>query len=182
VALDPVTPVTRGAAAAELGFDQWVAERADALLRFGYVLTGDRNLAEDAVQDALTNACAKWHRVSAADDPEAYVRRMIVNAHVSWWRRFRRRESPVAEPDRDLPAVTGDGVADRADADAVWTLCATLPAKQRAAVVLRYYEGLSYAEIGDVLGCAEATARSRVHRALASLKQTLQATGGGDPA
>ncbi|MFC0628759.1 RNA polymerase sigma factor [Kribbella deserti] len=160
-------------------FETWVEANGDALLRFGYVLTGDRFLAEDAVQDALTTACAKWHKVSAADDPAAYVRRMIVNAHISWWRRFRRRESPEAEPSPAAQA-TGDGTADRAEADAIWALCATLPPKHRAAVVLRFYEELSYAEIGALLNCAEATARSNVHRALASLKTTLSTEGAGD--
>ena len=91
------------AAEAEAGaidFEVWVTEKADALLRFAYVLTGDVTLAEDAVQDALTTACARWARVSRADDPEAYVKRMVVNAHISWWRRFRRREAPTAEPVR----------------------------------------------------------------------------------
>lgn len=164
---------SREARAGDLEFETWVADRADALLRFGYVLTGDRTMAEDAVQDALTTACAKWPKIRAADDPDAYVRRMIVNAHISWWRRFRRRELPVPDP---MPGAlaSSDGSADRADAEAVWSLCATLPSKQRAAVVLRYYEGLSYAEIGEVLDCAEATARSRVHRALAELRQTLK--------
>ncbi|MEU8227426.1 SigE family RNA polymerase sigma factor [Kribbella sp. NPDC048915] len=155
-----------------LEFEAWVAEKADALLRFAYVLTGDRHLAEDAVQDALTTACARWGRVSRADDPEAYVKRMVVNAHISWWRRFRRREAPVDDPVRTARPV-GDGTADRAEAEAIWELCATLPDKQRAAVVLRFYEELSYAEIAQLLHCAEATARSHVHRALASLKTTL---------
>jgi DNA-directed RNA polymerase specialized sigma24 family protein len=81
-----------------LDFELWVTEKADALLRFAYVLTGDKSLAEDAVQDALTTACARWSRVSRADDPEAYVKRMVVNAHISWWRRFRRREAPTDDP------------------------------------------------------------------------------------
>jgi RNA polymerase sigma-70 factor (sigma-E family) len=163
-------------------FETWVLIHGDALLRFAYVLTGDANLAEDAVQDALTTACAKWSRIGAVDDPQAYVRRMIVNAHISWWRRFRRRESPSAEPigaNRAAPA-TSDGAAQRADADAVWALCATLPSKQRAAVVLRFYEDLSYAEIGRLLNCAEATARSSVHRALAALKVKLSKEGAED--
>lgn len=160
-------------------FESWVIATADALLRFAYVLTGDRSLAEDAVQDALTTACARWARVSRADDPEAYVKRMVVNAHISWWRRFRRREAPVPEPARTVPPAA-DGAAARADAEAVWTLCATLPDKQRAAVVLRFYEDLSYAEIGELLNCAEATARSHVHRALAALKTTLAKEGAED--
>ena len=163
----------------QLDFEVWVTEKADALLRFAYVLTGDANLAEDAVQDALTTACARWARVSRADDPEAYVKRMVVNAHISWWRRFRRREAPVPEPVRTANAVS-DGTAGRAESEAIWTLCATLPDKQRAAVVLRFYEELSYAEIAQLLHCAEATARSHVHRALAALKTTLSTEGAED--
>ncbi|TWD79472.1 RNA polymerase sigma-70 factor (sigma-E family) [Kribbella amoyensis] len=162
-----------------LDFEVFVAERADALLRFAYVLTGDSALAEDAVQDALTTACARWGRVSRADDPEAYVKRMVVNAHISWWRRFRRREAPAAEPTRVAQPVP-DGAAARADAEAVWELCKTLPDRQRAAVVLRFYEDLSYAEIAALLQCAEATARSHVHRALAVLKETLSREGADD--
>ena len=164
-----------------LDFEQWVTEKADALLRFAYVLTGDGNLAEDAVQDALTTACARWSRVSRADDPEAYVKRMVVNAHISWWRRFRRREAPAPDPVRSAPAAP-DGTAARAESDAVWALCSTLPDKQRAAVVLRFYEELSYAEIGVLLHCAEATARSHVHRALAALKTTLGSKEGAEDA
>jgi RNA polymerase sigma-70 factor (sigma-E family) len=170
---------TPQAEAGALDFERWVAERSDALLRFAYVLTGDANLAEDAVQDALTAACARWARVSRADNPEAYVKRMIVNAHISWWRRFRRREAPAAEPVRAMPAAP-DGSVDRAEAEAVWALCATLPDRQRAAVVLRFYEELPYAEIGVLLHCAEATARSSVHRALATLKVTLSKEGAED--
>ncbi|MFG1621031.1 SigE family RNA polymerase sigma factor [Kribbella sp. NPDC049227] len=160
-------------------FELWVSEKADALLRFAYVLTGDKALAEDAVQDALTTACARWSRVSRADDPEAYVKRMVVNAHISWWRRFRRREAPSPDPIRTAPSAS-DGATARAESDAVWALCATLPDKQRAAVVLRFYEELSYAEIGELLHCAEATARSHVHRALAALKTTLSKEGAED--
>src|SRR3954453_20454961 len=104
------------AAQAEAGpidFEAWGAERSNALLRFAYVLTGDASLAEDAVQDALTSACARWSRVSRADDPEAYVKRMVVNAHISWWRRFRRREAPAADPVRVVPP-SPDGSTARA--------------------------------------------------------------------
>jgi RNA polymerase sigma factor (sigma-70 family) len=96
----------------------------------------------------------------------------VVNAHISWWRKFRRREAPAADPVRTARAVS-DGTAARAESEAIWALCATLPDKQRAAVVLRFYEELSYAEIAQLLHCAEATARSHVHRALAALKTTL---------
>ena len=78
-------------------FDTWVAARGPGLLRLAYTLTGNRADAEDVVQEALARALPRWARISRVDDVDAYVRRMVVNAHTSWWRRWRRRESPVAE-------------------------------------------------------------------------------------
>ncbi|TDO58156.1 RNA polymerase sigma-70 factor (sigma-E family) [Kribbella sp. VKM Ac-2571] len=152
-------------------FDEWVAQRGAALLRFAYLLTRDHARAEEAVQDALIAAYSRWTRICRGQDPEAYVRRSIVNADISRWRRFLRRETPTADP------VQTSSRPDHADAqaeqDAVWTLCATLPAKQRAAVVLRYYEDLPDAEIAEILDCSPATVRSQIHRALASLRTTI---------
>jgi RNA polymerase sigma-70 factor (sigma-E family) len=151
-------------------FDEWVTARAPALLRFAYVVTGSQHAAEDAVQDALARACERWVRVGRTLDPDTYVRRMIVNAHISRWRRT-RRESPVeavlaADPQPDHSERLGTG-------DAVWAVCRDLPPRQRAAVVLRFYEDLDYAEIAGLLGCSEATVRSHVHRALAVLRARL---------
>lgn len=160
-------------------FDDWVAARVAALLRFGYLVTGSQHAAEDAVQTALVKACEKWARVSRTDDPDAYVRRMVVNAHVSAWRRTGRRESPVAEV-RDTESR--DPATEVTRDDAVWRMCTALPPQQRAAVVLRYYEDLEYAEIAAVLGVTEATARSHVHRALAALRDELGDDEGGDDA
>jgi len=154
----------------DLSFDAWVDARVPALLRFAYLVTGSQHAAEDAVQTALTRACEKWSRVRRTTDPDAYVRRMVVNAHVSAWRRSGRRELSVAEV-RDLEVSDhADGVA---TGDAVWRVCATLPPQQRAAVVLRYYEDLEYAEIAPVLGVTQATVRSHVHRALAAMRAEL---------
>ncbi|WP_240641425.1 SigE family RNA polymerase sigma factor [Nocardioides ferulae] len=157
-------------------FEEWATARAPALLRFGYLLTGSQHAAEDAVQTALTRACEKWGRVSRTADPDTYVRRMVVNAHVSAWRKAGRRELSVADV-RDVPpsALHGDPADRVATDDAVWRMCGGLPARPRAAVVLRYYEDLEYAEIGAVLGCSEATARSYVHRALTALRAQLRA-------
>ncbi|WP_344200049.1 SigE family RNA polymerase sigma factor [Kribbella karoonensis] len=162
-------------------FDEWVTQRGTALLRFAYLVTRDHSRAEEAVQDALISAYSRWSRICRAQDPEAYVRRSIVNADISRWRRFFRRETPTENP--GTPRTTRDRTAqdhaapDPADAqaehDAVWALCATLPAKQRAAVVLRYYEDLPDAEIAVILDCSPATVRSQIHRALASLRTTI---------
>lgn len=157
------------AASGDLSFDAWASARVAGLLRFAYLVTGSQHAAEDAVQEALTSACAKWSRVSRTRDPEAYVRRMIANAHVSGWRRT-RRESPVAEV-RDTTFADPAALVDTGDA--VWRVCESLPRQQRAAVVLRFYEDLDYAEIAEILGLAEATVRSHVHRALAALRTEL---------
>jgi RNA polymerase sigma-70 factor (sigma-E family) len=152
-------------------FDEWVTQRGAALLRFAYLVTRDHSRAEEAVQDALIAAYSRWTRICRVQDPEAYVRRSIVNADISRWRRFFRRETPTEN------TATAGSAPDPADAqaehDAVWALCATLPAKQRAAVVLRYYEDLPDADIAVILDCSPATVRSQIHRALASLRTTI---------
>jgi RNA polymerase sigma-70 factor (sigma-E family) len=154
-----------------LGFEAWVAARSPALTRFAYLVTGSREEAEDALQSALTSALARWGRVSRTHDPEAYVRRMIVNAHVSHWRSFGRRESPSDN------VLLGESHADHAstigESDRVWRLCATLPRRQRAAVVLRFYADLGYPQIAGLLGVSESTVRAHIHRALAALRETL---------
>lgn len=159
--------------ARELNYDEWVSARVPALIRFAYLVTGSQHAAEDAVQTALTSAYERWPRIQRADDPDAYVRRMVVNAHVSWWRRFGRRESAVPEV-RSL-SVAPDPATRVAAGDAVWRACAGLGRTQRAAIVLRFFEDLEYAEIARILGCAEATARSHVHRALAAMRTELEA-------
>lgn len=147
-------------------FEDYVAARGDALLRLAYVLTGNTADAQDVVQDALSRALPRWGRIVQADDVDAYVRRMVVNAHVSAWRRFRRRESPVEQ-------VRDTAVGPETDDGTLWQACTTLPRDQRVAVVLRFYEDLSYAEIARLTGCAEPTARSRVFRGLAALRDIL---------
>lgn len=156
----------------DVGFEEWVTARVPALLRFAYLVTGSRDAADDAVQSALTSACAHWARIQASDDAERYVRRMIANAHVTTWRRFLRRESPVAELRDQVDACKHDDLV--VEHDAVWRVCQSLPTRQRAAVILRFYEDLSYPEIAELLECAESTVRSQVHRALAALRVELE--------
>ncbi len=147
-------------------FDRFVADHNLALQHFAYLVIGNVEDAHDAVQDALLGAFRVWPRITADRDPGAYVRRSIVNANVSRWRK-RRRELVVEE-------VRG-GVVAGADqvVHSVYlrTLLERLPVRQRAAVVLRYFEDREFADIGEVLGCSAATARSLVHRALAQLRQ-----------
>jgi RNA polymerase sigma-70 factor (sigma-E family) len=156
-----------------VGFDDWVAARGPALLRLAHLLTGGSGEAEDVVQDALSRALPRWDRISRLDDPDAYVRRMVVNAHTSWWRRFRRREAPVADV-RPSAVVAGPEAAMPVDERArVWQACRALPEAQRTAVVLRFYEQLEYAEIAALTGVREGTVRSRVSRGLAVLRVEL---------
>lgn len=150
-------------------FDDWVAARGPALLRLAYVLTGSLADAEDVVQDALSRALPRWARICQADDVDAYVRRMVVNANVSRWRKFRRKEVPVAAP---TDAVAPVGVPTE-EQDRLWRACLGLPADQRTAVVLRFYEDLEYAEIAALTGVREGSVRSRVSRGIATLRLEL---------
>ncbi|GAA5148750.1 SigE family RNA polymerase sigma factor [Nocardioides marinquilinus] len=156
-------------------FESWAASRLASLTRFAYLVTGSQHAADDAVQTALASACARWGRVSRTDDPDVYVRRMVVNAHVSAWRRGARRETSVAEV--RLEGSGGDLAEGVARDDAVWRVCAALPPQQRAAVVLRFYEDLDYAEIARVLDVTEATVRSHVHRGLTAMRRALTDDG-----
>ncbi|MEZ5097335.1 MAG: SigE family RNA polymerase sigma factor [Nocardioides sp.] len=151
-------------------FEAWVAARGPGLLRLAFVLTGDPAEAEDVVQEALSRALPRWSRIAEMEFPEAYVRRMVVNAHTSRWRRFRRRETPVADP---MPVDTVARGADPDDRDRVWRACLALPESQQVAVVLRFFEDLTYAEIAQVTGAREGTVRVRVSRGLAALRREL---------
>jgi RNA polymerase sigma-70 factor (sigma-E family) len=151
-------------------FEIWVATAGPDLMRFAVAVTGNAHDAADAVQDAMVAIYPRWRRIVARGGPDAYVRRIIVNRQISWWRRIGRRESAIEPP--DLAATSTSNVADAMVAD---RLLHSLPVKQRAAVALRYLDDLSFAEIAEVLGCPESTARSHVHRALARLRTELEA-------
>ena len=151
-----------------VSFDEFVAARLPALLRYAVLLTGDRDLAQDLVQDVLVRAYGRWRRIAAADHPERYVHRMITNGYLSWRRRWSTRQVVLVDPpDRAAPA---EDPVDRAERDELWRRLAELPRQQRAVLVLRYYEGLSVAETADVLGCSTGAVRGYASRALATLR------------
>ena len=151
--------------------DQYVADRRAALFRFAVVLTGDPVLADEIVSDALAKAFEQWARVSAADNVHAYVRRMLVNEFLGWRRRSART---TVRPDvGDLVPPTADHADAHADQQQLVQELRLLPPKQRAAIVLRFYEGLSYREIAQLLGSGENAVRSNVFRALATLRIQL---------
>ena len=155
-------------------FDEWVAARGQSLLRLAYVLTGSQEAAEDAVQDALARALPRWSRISGLRDPDAHVRRLVVNAHISRWRRFGRWRTP-APALRDVVVTTGIAIEDH---DAVWQACRSLPVAQRTDIVLRFYEDLDCAEIAELTGAREGSVRSRVSRGVATLRAELGQSDG----
>lgn len=152
-----------------LGFEDYVAARGSSLVRFAALLTGDRHRAEDLVQEALARTYLRWDRIRRADNPDVYVRRLLVNASRSWWRRRANRELPV-ERTADRPAP-GDMGAESAERDLMRRLIARLPHRQRAVLVLRYYEDLDDVAISQVLDCNPVTVRTHAMRALRALRK-----------
>lgn len=155
-----------------LDFEEYVTARGPALVRLARGLLRDSHSAEDVVQDVLAKALVKWSMVERADDPDAYVRRMVVNACTSFFRRAARREH--AREHDDLPErSTADAAGDVVERDRVLALLRRLPPKQRAVLVLRHYEGLPDVEIAYLLGTTPVTVRSNAHRGLAALRTMI---------
>lgn len=153
-------------------FEGYVAARGQGLLRFGYLLTGDRHLSEDLVQEALARAHRRWGKISSLDHPDAYVRRIIVNDFLSWKRRRASRLTFMADlPERQSGgAQGGDHAVAHADRDAMWQLLAQLPKQQRAVLVLRYYEDWTDEQIAEQVHCSPVTVRAHASKALARLR------------
>jgi RNA polymerase sigma-70 factor (sigma-E family) len=149
-----------------MDFEEFVAARLPALLRFAFLLSGDRELARDLVQETLTRALVRWSRIEAADQPYAYVRTMLTNEFLALRRRKRLPTVPLTDE------LTQHRPADEHDPE-LWQQLAGLPRQQRAVLVLRYYEGLSDAEISDVLRCRQGTVRAYAARAFATLRVEL---------
>ncbi|HEX8002822.1 MAG TPA: SigE family RNA polymerase sigma factor [Mycobacteriales bacterium] len=148
-------------------FTAFVRARGAALARTAWFLAGDPHLAEDLVQTALAETYVRWPSVS---DPEAYARRALVSANAAWWRRRSAGEVPVrATPDAAGPDDTA-AVAERVRVVAALRL---LPAKQRAALVLRYYDDLSEADTARAMGCSAGSVKRHVWRGLARLRALL---------
>lgn len=154
-------------------FDEFVADRLDRLLRFATALTCDPHLAQDVVQDVLLRVQQRWARIGPLVARDAYVRRMIVNEYLSW--RRRRAARVVAATHTTLDAIgtpTADSAAAYAERDAMRSRISALPRKQRAALLLRYYEDRTFDEIAEILGCSAGTVRSHISRALGTLRAT----------
>jgi RNA polymerase sigma-70 factor (sigma-E family) len=149
-------------------FASFVVHAWGPYLRTARLLTGDPHRAEELLQDSLVTLYVHWHRVSRHGNPNAYLRRMLVNGNVSWWRRRRRERLVDAVPE---PAVTPVVLSDERD-ELRWALM-HLPWHQRAVVVLRHYEDLSETAVAAALGCSVGTVKSQHARALARLRELL---------
>jgi RNA polymerase sigma-70 factor (sigma-E family) len=152
----------------EDAFRRFVAERSLALLRTASLLVDDR--AEDLVQVALIKTYLAWHRIRDRGAVEGYVRRTMATTAISWWRGRRYRETTVGEPpERGQP----DPVEAQIDRDALWQHLRALPARQRAVLVLRFYEDLSEADVAATLGISRGSIKSHTARALATLRRRM---------
>lgn len=162
-------------------FREYVAARGPALLRMAYLLTGDRADAEDLLQAALAKTYAAWARINDRAALDGYVRRAMVNTQISWWRRRRRLEEYPTDRIPELPVQ--DPASAHDTRDALKRALSRLPARQRAALVLRFYEDLPEAEIAARLGISVGTVKSSVSRAVAKLRSDddLVADFGGRP-
>lgn len=158
-----------------------MAARSSALHRAAYLLTGNWATAEDLVQTALTKTYLAWKRIGEIESVEAYARRVLYTTNASWWRRRSSRERPtdvIPEPQQ----AHNDSSEESARRDVMWRYILTLPKRQRAVLVLRFYEDLSEADTADILGVSTGTVKSQSSRALGNLRRKLAADGLGSAA
>jgi RNA polymerase sigma-70 factor (sigma-E family) len=164
---------------AEEDFRAFVHGAYRRLLRTGYLLTGDRHRAEDLVQVTLARAALAWHRIGQAEAVDAYVRRIMVNASTSLWRRRRWREQLTGEPPDPPDPPGADPYAASDERDRLRRALAALPARQRAAVVLRHYEDLTEQQVATALNCPVGTVKSLTSRGLTRLRAEFAGAGAG---
>ena len=151
------------------GFEEFVVARGAALLRTAFLLTADRHLAEDVVQEALSRVVARWSRIAGAGDPEPYVRRAIYTVVVDRSRRRSAAERPADGADQS--EIAAPDQTDRVAAQAtLGAALSRLTVRQRQVLVLRYYEDLSEAQTAEVMGCSRGTVKSQTAHALARLR------------
>jgi RNA polymerase sigma-70 factor (sigma-E family) len=152
-------------------FAAYVRDRGEHHLRVAVLLTGDWHAAEDLVQASLVKLYRAWPKLRLDNDLDAYLRRIMVNTHRSWWRARWRREMPASE----LPETVIAGFADeRALAAQVRQALQELSRQQRAVLVLRYFADLPEAEVAGMLGCSPGTVKTHAHRGLQALREILR--------
>jgi RNA polymerase sigma-70 factor (sigma-E family) len=150
-------------------FEEFAAMRMPRVLRFGAVLAGDRATAEDLAQEVLIRAYSHWDKIGGLDRPELYVRKMMLNEFLSWRRRS-ARQVPAGDRALEPASPAPDHAQEYTEREALLAEVGKLPRRQRAVLVLRYYEDLGDAEIAELLGCTPGTVRSHASRALAALR------------
>ncbi len=156
-------------------FESYAASVWPSLYRCGYLLTGNHADAEDVAQQTLLKAYRSWAQVSRSDSPDAYVRRILTNTFLSARRPKKRRlELLTDSPGEYEPATASRGPEDRL---LLWPHVKSLPPRQRAVIVLRYYEDLSEQEIAEALGCSRGNVKSTAHHALKALRAALGSDG-----
>lgn len=166
-----VTERSQAHVSRDADFAAYLAARQDSLLRTAYLITGNRNDAEDLVQTAFARLYLSWDRVRDQGSLDGYVRRILVNEHNSLWRRaWKRREHTADHGVLHQHGSLHHDEYDEGMGTALWDVVQTLPRKARAVVVLRYYEELSEAETASVLGISVGTVKSQTSRALALLR------------
>ncbi|MEU4396202.1 SigE family RNA polymerase sigma factor [Kribbella sp. NPDC023855] len=153
-------------------FVEFVEAATPSLRRTAYLIGGDRHRADDVVQETLYKVYLAWPKVQRAGNPFAYARRMLVNVAYDGGRRPWRREVTIAEvPEHD--GHTGDFATGHAERDEVLEALRALGPRQRACIVLRYYEDLSVEQTAEILGCTEGTVRSQASRGLEALRKAI---------
>jgi RNA polymerase sigma-70 factor (sigma-E family) len=148
-------------------FEEFALSRLQALLRTATAICGDASLAEDLVQEVLLKVHTHWSRVAASREPDAYVRRMLVNQYLSWRRKWSRF---VPTDHVGVAGVEPDVAVRYVDQDHLAGLLAGLPRQQRVVLALRYYADLSDGDIATSMGCSVGTVRGYASRALATLR------------
>jgi RNA polymerase sigma-70 factor (sigma-E family) len=162
------TPAPNGSV--ELDFHEFVISRGRSLLHSAYLLTGNVADAEDLVQSALAKTYQAWDRIEDRKALDGYVRRAMVNTHISWWRRRKIDEYPTDDiPDQPV----ADSSVSSEQQDALRRAIERLPERMRAAVVLRFFEDMTEAEVADILGVSQGTVKSTVSRAVAKLRADI---------
>ncbi|GAA0958330.1 SigE family RNA polymerase sigma factor [Streptomyces rhizosphaericus] len=159
--------------AGDIEFQAFVVGRWPRLMRTAFLLTGEQHAAEDLVQSTLEKAYVAWHRVASADDPEAYVRRVMINAHARRYRRKLREFLVPRSEDAGLThevADTGDRIAQADDRHTLLKALAELPTRQREAVVLRYWEDLTEIQTAEAMGCSVGAVKSNAAKGIAKLR------------
>ncbi|HTW05776.1 MAG TPA: SigE family RNA polymerase sigma factor [Streptosporangiaceae bacterium] len=159
-------------------FEEFAATLMPGVLRFAAVLTGDRADAEDLAQEVLIRAYSRWGRIGGLDRPDLYVRKMMLNEYLSWRRRS-GRQIPVGAETLEPASAASDHAQQYVEREALLAELGKLSRRQRAVLVLRYYEDRGDAEIAELLGCSPGTVRSHASRALAALRADMSPRAAG---